>query len=511
MRRWTQAATNIGGTGMRWSERRERAQANKTGAPPPPPPSATTWSATEQAFDLNIGEVLEHWTLAFAIRELIANALDEQALTATGDPLIVKEGSTWAIEDYGRGLRYEHLTQNESAEKRDHSAVIGQFGMGLKDALAVFDRRGVQVRVISRHADISTGRRAKDGFPDVVTLHALVALPTQPGRTGTRVELTGVSDADVAEARSLFLRFSGDTLLETTSYGQVLARPGNGPGRVFVKGLQVATEDNFLFSYNITGLSAALRKALNRERSNVGRGAYSPRVKDILTRCTSAAAAGPLAADLANFSAGGMHDELAWKDVAVHACKVLQTHEKVVFVTPDQLAEGSPQLRYAEADGYRLLVVPGDIAAALRRTTDLSGKPMVDLDRYRDEWNDSFSYTLIEPAVLTEAEQAVLALAQPAAASVGVRKLTSIGVRKVLISETMRLADSGQQVLGVWEAGDGAIIVRRDQLMSAEAFCGVLLHEVGHARSGQTDGCLEFEDELTRLLGAAAAAALRAR
>lgn len=66
-------------------------------------------------------------------------------------------------------------------------------------------------------------------------------------------------------------------------------------------------------------------------------------------------------------------------------------------------------------------------------------------------------------------------------------------------------------MLGVWEAGDGAIIVRRDQLKSAAAFCGVLLHEVGHARSGQTDGCLEFEDELTRLLGAAAAAALRAR
>ena len=37
----------------------------------------------EQAFDLNIEKVLEHWTVAFAIRELIANALDEQALTGT--------------------------------------------------------------------------------------------------------------------------------------------------------------------------------------------------------------------------------------------------------------------------------------------------------------------------------------------------------------------------------------------------------------------------------------------
>jgi hypothetical protein len=42
--------------------------------------------ATGQAFDLNIEKVLEHWTIPFAIRELIANALDEQALTGTLGP-----------------------------------------------------------------------------------------------------------------------------------------------------------------------------------------------------------------------------------------------------------------------------------------------------------------------------------------------------------------------------------------------------------------------------------------
>jgi hypothetical protein len=45
---------------------------------------------------------------------------------------------------------------------------------------------------------------------------------------------------------------------------------------VYVKGLLVAEEPNFLFSYNVTRLSAALRRALNRERSNVGRGAEMP-------------------------------------------------------------------------------------------------------------------------------------------------------------------------------------------------------------------------------------------
>jgi len=310
-------------------------------------------SRAEQAFDLNIEKVLEHWTIPFAIRELIANALDEQALTGTADPEICKDDAgRWHVRDAGRGVRYEHLTQNENAEKRRHPQAIGQFGMGLKDALAVFDRRGVGVAIRSPHAVITTGRRPKEGFPDVVTLHALVSPGSDPGQTGTDITLAGVKDADVETARHFFLRYSEEELLETTEFGEVLAPPGQRqPARIYVKGLLVAEEPNFLFSYNITKLSAPLRRALNRERSNVGRSAYSDRVKAILTACRSTAVAGPLAEDLNGFAAGRLHDELAWRDVALHACRVLQTNEKVLFVTPWQMGTDNAQLRYALDDG----------------------------------------------------------------------------------------------------------------------------------------------------------------
>ncbi len=36
-----------------------------------------------EAFDLNIERVLKDWTVAHAVREVIANALDEQILTNT--------------------------------------------------------------------------------------------------------------------------------------------------------------------------------------------------------------------------------------------------------------------------------------------------------------------------------------------------------------------------------------------------------------------------------------------
>jgi hypothetical protein len=49
-------------------------------------------------FDLNIERVLENWTVAHALREVIANALDEQALTATREPEIYQDAQgRWHI------------------------------------------------------------------------------------------------------------------------------------------------------------------------------------------------------------------------------------------------------------------------------------------------------------------------------------------------------------------------------------------------------------------------------
>jgi hypothetical protein len=77
-------------------------------------------------FDLNIERVLENWTVAHALREVIANALDEQALTGTREAQIFRDAEgRWHIRDWGRGLRYEHLTQNENKEKLAHPDPAG--------------------------------------------------------------------------------------------------------------------------------------------------------------------------------------------------------------------------------------------------------------------------------------------------------------------------------------------------------------------------------------------------
>ncbi|TMD01449.1 MAG: hypothetical protein E6J05_01705 [Chloroflexi bacterium] len=223
-------------------------------------------------FDLNVEKILDHWDVPEAIREVIANALDEAALTGSAEPEIVRRREGWHVIDFGRGLRYQHLTQNENPEKRRQpDLVVGKFGVGLKDALATFHRRGIEMVIRSPHADITLQRAAKSNFADVKTLHAAVAAPSEPKRKGTDFVLRGLKDADMAAAKDYFLRFAGDEELERTDLGTILRRRQEEPARVYVKGVRVATEDQFLFSYNITSTTAQLQKALNRERSNVGR------------------------------------------------------------------------------------------------------------------------------------------------------------------------------------------------------------------------------------------------
>jgi hypothetical protein len=455
-------------------------------------------------FDLNVEKVLEHWTVAHAVRELLANALDEHLLGHGAVPEVerVADGR-WRIRDFGRGLRHEHFTQNENEEKTTSEAVIGRFGVGLKDALAVLDRHGIEVTIRTATADVSTAVHAKAGFPDTTTLHAVFRPPSEPALVGTEVTLAGVGDDDVEEAKRFFLRWNDEIVLDATPYGDLLARTGDEPGRIYVRGVRVAEEETFLFSYNVTKFNAKLARALNRERSNVGRQAYGDRVKDILLAARSPEAMEALIADLAEFQSGAQRTESTWVDVALHASRVVSATGEVVFVTPTQLAAGGPLFDYARDEGLRLLVVPTKVADRLKGETDVEGQPIRTLDVYAREWQRSFRFELVEPADLREDERAVLARTPDVFALLGLAP----DQWPVVVSETMRPGARGVDADGVWDGE--RIVIHRGQLGSLRRFCATLLHEIAHARTGTDDATLEFEAALTDQLGDLGTAALR--
>ncbi len=449
-------------------------------------------------FDLNIEKILEDWEVYHAIREVIANAIDEQLLTKTKDIQIYKDSQKrWHIRDFGRGLNYQHLTQKEDDEKLENPDVIGKFGIGLKDAFATFDRKDVKILVKSKHGEITLDRTQKHEFDDLVTLHACISPSSEPDLVGTDFILEGLTDEDVDKAKDLFLKFSGEKVLETTRYGQVLKKKQN-TGRIYINGVRVAEEENFLFSYNITSLTSSIRKALNRERTNVGRSAYSDRVKSIILSCAENEVAKRLIEDLKEYQTGEMHDEVKWLDVQEHAVKILNATEKVVFFTADDLVYSKNMVDEAQSSGYTVITIPENLKQKIHGLKDISGKPILDMDQFYSEYTSSFKFEFIKINELNPSEREIFNKTNKILEIVGKPKK----VKDVKISKTMKKDTSSFiEATGVWEESTGIIIIKRDQLQNIENYSRTLLHEVAHALSGACDVSREFENQLSKMLG----------
>ena len=457
---------------------------------------------TPRLFDLNIEEVLDNWEVSHALREVISNALDEQVLSNSDDIEIAKHEGKWGVRDFGRGLRIEHFTLNENKEKlARESGVIGKFGVGLKDALATFHRRGVTVVIRSPHGTFRPKETSKHNFSAISTLH--VAYDETPNEMrGTQFVFEGVTDAQMEEAKSLFLRFNDDRVLEQTRYGEVLAPAVEG-GRVYISGVFASEEPNFLFSYNVTNLTDAMKKRLNRERLNVGRTTYAERVKSILKASSSDAVLEALAEAIKARSGAQPPDEIQWIEITVQALTQLHLRGKVLFATDKELHAHPDVIDHARRDGLDVVLVTTQEKQKLVEQADDGGVEVRTLETYEVEFNASFEYCFVAPEDLSAKEAEVFALTDDLLGLVG-----ATGRRRpdVLVSETLRLTRDDTN--GVWDPQIPAIVIKRDMLRSPLGYAGTLLHEVGHALTGTLDATREFESVLTNYLGKTSTAAL---
>lgn len=458
---------------------------------------------TTRPFDLNIEEVLENWEVRHAIRELIANALDEQLLSSSKGIEITKdESQKWHVRDFGRGLRIEHFTLNEDKEKLGSGLpIIGKFGVGLKDALATFHRRGVGVIIQSNHGTFTLKQVSKHGFDSIITLHVEFD-DTPVSILGTDFVLTGVSDAEMANARALFLRFSKEEELDTTSYGAIIRRTPE-TAKVYILGVLASEELNFLFSYNITSLTEAMKKRLNRERLNVGRTTYTDRIKTILKSANSPAVHDELVEQVGRRAYGDQRDEMQWIEISQLALNLMHQRAKVAYVTEEELQTRPDLVGAAKADGLQVVVVSEQQKEKAEAQAAAGGPELRTLDVYAREFNESFQYEFVDPSKLSPEEKLVFALTPRILGLVDVPPARAL---KVLISRTMRITSTDTE--GVWDAPLRAIVVKRDCLQTLTRYAGTLLHEAAHATTGAPDVSRVFEGVLTQYLGVISAKAL---
>lgn len=451
-------------------------------------------------FDLNIEKILENWEIKHAVREIIANALDEQKLSSSNDIVISKESDFWTIRDFGRGLRYEHFTQNENDEKLSAKGIIGKFGIGLKDALATFERKGIDVQIVSKHGSFTLGKSQKTGFDNLTTLHAYISEPIDQNFVGTKFQLSKILDLDIEEGKRLFLKFNNEPIIEQTKYGDVHKKIGT-TGKIYINGVLVATEENFLFSYNLTVLSASIKKAINRERTNVGRMAYTNAVKAILLECQSEEIGSSLSNDLSQYSYGNNHDELKWIDVQQHAAKILNKYQRVVFVTAEEIESGTDLVNEARQGGANVIVIPNTLRDRIAEdnvNANEDNKVRI-FTEFVQERSENFEFKIIPESDLSTQERETYSKRNKIFQIIGGKPHY---IKSVEISETMQRDNiTFSQAAAVWDPENQRIIIWRPKLQNEQEFLGILLHEVSHAISGATDATRAFESELTRLLG----------
>ena len=363
----------------------------------------------QRKFDLNIGKVLEDWEVHHALREIIANWLDEKVLRKTKDIKIYEDTSdySWHIRDYWKWIEYKHLTQNEDDEKHNHpEKVIGKFWFGLKDALATFNRNNIEVLIKSKYGDITLRKCKKSSF-DIHTLHAIISDPSDKKFIGTEFILKWVNKWHIELAKSYFLQFSDEEELENTKYWGVLQKK-DWVSKIYINWVKIAEEDNLLFSYNITSVTSQIKKHLNRERTNVWRSAYTDRVKSILLECQKGKVVKQLMEDLEKSTQSELHEELKWIDIAVHTCRLLNSQEKkILFVTPNEIHINTNAINHAHQEWYKIITITEDIKNKIESLEDIKGNDILCIEKFIEKINKSYKFSFIWYNQLSSKEKSI--------------------------------------------------------------------------------------------------------
>ena len=308
----------------------------------------------------------------------------------------------------------------------------------------------------------------EDMFEDISVETIGERIPVQIGEE-VRYGVLALGGLDISEIQ------------ETTEYGDVLDKRGM-VGEIFINGIKVADEPNFLFSYNITSMNATLRKALNRERTNVGRSAYSDRIRAILLSAESEEVLSVFTDNLTQMSNGKQADEMKWVDVQAHAVRHLSARKETVYVTPEEVQRSSGAImEVIRNSGKQPVFVTETVKQKIADSTDISGRQIATIQSVVAQYNSSFDYDFIPYDALTKNEQLVFDLHH-----IILQEMNSkIRPDQIRIAKTLRPDFPADSFGGVWDEEKSLVIIRRDMLWNPAPYRRESTRELTHRKMWQ--------------------------
>lgn len=218
-----------------------------------------------KTYELSISENYVHtWGIEEAIREIMQNAIDSEA---DGNILEISYNSgVLAITNFGVNLEPSSLVLGNTG-KADGN-YVGKFGEGLKLAVLVLLREGLEIEILTNGEKwIPEFRESKVFF--VETLHFDIEV-TEGSSDEITIKIKGLPYDTFKDIRSRSLAMLknmefniGD--IEESEYGEILLNK-EYKGMMFVEGLFIQEDSTFNYGYNFKKEYVQLdrdRKAIN--------------------------------------------------------------------------------------------------------------------------------------------------------------------------------------------------------------------------------------------------------
>ena len=425
-------------------------------------------------FDLNIKKILKEWKVADALREIIANAIDESVITQTKSPEIYKENNQWIIEDYGRGITISDFLQDENQEKLNNKNVIGKFGVGLKDSIAVLFRNEVNFSIKTKEFTAYPQEHKKQGF-DEETIHMSIDNAKQK-MVGTKFIFENVDDIDIENAKNNFLIFKNLQVLFENDFGQIIKSNYDEGSKIYFNGMQISEDKNYSFSYNITKTNKKLSSKMNRERKSLGRDAYSELISKIITP--------EIPDEVINYF---IHDEensgeLTIKKIRKIIYEAINKNENYVFMTKEKYELMS------EREREIIKLLGKEIKIIKDVDQDLTDNLCNESDAIK-EYEINFKYEEVSKKLLSKWEKMNLEKIEK------ILKLLDKDKEIVIVRKNNPL---NSDYYGFWLPREPQkIFIIKKVLLNWSNLLKTLIHEYAHSISGYEDLTREFEDDLS--------------
>jgi hypothetical protein len=194
---------------------------------------------------------VQDWGVEDAIREIIANAFDQETEETSSKAIIEynEEKQTLTVTNKDTLVSIDALYFGETKKSKDNR-FIGQHGEGLKLAMLVFARDpSIQCKIYSGNykwlPSLEFDKIGRKTFTVNVT-----PFKTEDPKTDFVVTIKGVNPKTWENVKSKFIRLHKLQKVTSLPSGSILLDP-NERGRIYVRGVFCATIPNSLYGYDV--------------------------------------------------------------------------------------------------------------------------------------------------------------------------------------------------------------------------------------------------------------------